>query len=135
MPDLFCGGPLVQVTPKAILVRAGRPAACPAATNSRKERAVANVHVDYQELQRSSSQLKSGQQDVESQLARLKSMIDNLVASGFVTDQASGKFQQSYDQWNSGAKNVIQGLQGMSSFLEKAIAQHQQLDSELSKST
>jgi WXG100 family type VII secretion target len=96
---------------------------------------VANVHVDYQELQRSSSQLKSGQQDVESQLARLKSMIDNLVSSGFVTDQASGKFQQSYDQWNSGAKNVIQGLQGMSSFLEKAIAQHQQLDSELSKST
>ena len=96
---------------------------------------MANVHVDYQELQRSSSQLKSGQQDVESQLARLKSMIDNLVSSGFVTDQASGKFHQSYEQWNSGAKNVIQGLQGMSSFLEKAIAQHQQLDSELSKST
>ena len=96
---------------------------------------MANVHVDYQELQRSSSQLKSGQQDVESQLARLKSMIDNLVSSGFVTDQASGKFQQSYEQWNSGAKNVIQGLQGMSSCLEKAIAQHQQLDSELSKST
>jgi WXG100 family type VII secretion target len=96
---------------------------------------VANVHVDYQELQRTSSQLKSGQQDVEGQLARLKSMIDNLVSSGFVTDQASGKFQQSYEQWNSGAKNVIQGLQGMSSFLEKAIAQHQQLDTELSKST
>ena len=96
---------------------------------------MANVHVDYQELQRTSSQLKSGQQDVEGQLARLKSMIDNLVSSGFVTDQASGKFQQSYEQWNSGAKNVIQGLQGMSSFLEKAIAQHQQLDSELSKST
>ena len=96
---------------------------------------MANVHVDYQELQRSASQLKSGQQDVESQLARLKSMIDNLVSSGFVTDQASGKFQQSYDQWNSGAKNVIQGLQGMSSFLDKAVAQHQQLDTELSKST
>jgi WXG100 family type VII secretion target len=91
--------------------------------------------VDYQELQRSASQLKTGEQDIESQLGRLKSMIDSLVASGFVTDQASGKFQQSYDQWNNGAKNVIQGLQGMSSFLEKAIAQHQQLDSELSKST
>lgn len=96
---------------------------------------MANVHVDYQELQRNASQLKSGQQDIESQLARLKSMIDNLVASGFVTDQASGKFQQSYDQWNSGAKNVIQGLQGMSTFLDKAVAQHQQLDTELSKST
>ena len=96
---------------------------------------MANVHVDYQELQRSSSQLKSGQQDVEGQLGRLKTMIDGLVASGFVTDRASGKFQQSYEQWNSGAKNVIQGLQGMSSFLDKAIAQHQQLDTELSRST
>jgi WXG100 family type VII secretion target len=96
---------------------------------------VPNVHVDYQELQRSASQLKSAQQDIESQLGRLKSMIDNLVSSGFVTDQASGKFQQSYDQWNGGAKNVIQGLQGMSGFLEKAVAQHQQLDSELGKST
>jgi WXG100 family type VII secretion target len=96
---------------------------------------VANVHVDYQELQRNASQLKSGKQDIESQLGRLKSMIDNLVASGFVTDQASGKFQQSYDQWNSGAKNVIQGLDGMSTFLDKAVAQHQQLDTELSKST
>jgi WXG100 family type VII secretion target len=96
---------------------------------------VANVHVDYQELQRSASQLKSGQQDVEGQLSRLKSMIDNLVASGFVTDQASGKFQQSYEQWNSGARNVIAGLEGMSGFLQKAIAQHQQLDSELSKSS
>ena len=96
---------------------------------------MANVHVDYEQLQSSASQLRSGQQEVESLLARLKSMIDNLVSSGFVTDQASGKFQQSYEQWNSGAKNVIQGLQGMSSFLDKAIAQHQQLDSELSKST
>ena len=96
---------------------------------------MANVHVDYAELQRNASQLKSGQQDIESQLGRLKSMIDNLVSSGFVTDQASGKFQQSYEQWNSGAKNVIQGLQGMSTFLDKAVAQHQQLDSELSKST
>jgi WXG100 family type VII secretion target len=96
---------------------------------------VPNVHVDYQELQRSAAQLKSGQQDIESQLGRLKSMIDSLVSSGFVTDQASGRFQQSYDQWNNGAKNVIQGLQGMSSFLEKAIAQHQQLDAELSKGT
>ena len=96
---------------------------------------MANVHVDYQELQRSASQLKSGQQEVEGQLGRLKSMIDNLVGSGFVTDQASGKFQQSYEQWNSGAKNVIAGLEGMSGFLQKAIAQHQQLDSELSKSS
>jgi WXG100 family type VII secretion target len=96
---------------------------------------MANVHVDYQQLQSTASQLQSGQQEVETQLARLKSTVDNLVSSGFVTDQASGKFQQSYQQWNSGAKNVIAGLEGMTGFLRTAIGQHQQLDSQLSQST
>ena len=96
---------------------------------------MANVHVDYQQLQSSATQLKSGQDEVEALLARLKSMIDNLVASGFVTDQASGKFHQSYEQWNTGARNVIAGLEGMTGFLRTAIGQHQQLDSQLSQST
>jgi len=96
---------------------------------------MANVHVDYQQLQSSAAQLKTGQQEVESQLARLKSNIDNLVSSGFVTDQASTKFQQSYDQWNTGAKNVIAGLEGMTSFLNRAIQQHEQLDAQLGQST
>jgi WXG100 family type VII secretion target len=96
---------------------------------------MANVHVDYEQLQTSASQLQSGQQEVESLLARLKSMIDNLVTAGFVTDQASGKFHQSYEQWNSGAKNVITGLEGMTGFLRTAIQQHQQLDTQLGQST
>jgi WXG100 family type VII secretion target len=94
-----------------------------------------NVQVDYEQLRTSAAQLKTAQQDVEGQLARLKSMIDNLVSSGFVTDVASGKFQQSYDQWNTGAKNVIGGLEGMTSFLTRAIEQHTQLDTQLGQST
>lgn len=95
---------------------------------------MANVHVDYQQVQASASQLQSGQQEIEAQLGRLKSAIDNLIGSGFVTDQASGKFGQSYEQWNNGAKNVIGGLNGMTGFLKNAIAQHQQLDQQLSQS-
>ena len=95
---------------------------------------MANVHVDYQQLQTSSAQLAAGQQEVESQLQKLKSMIDGLVSSGFVTDQASGRFQQSYEQWNTGARNVIGGLNGMSSFLKNAMAQHQSLDQQLGQS-
>jgi WXG100 family type VII secretion target len=93
---------------------------------------MANILVSYQDLQSSASALQSGQQEVEAQLARLKTIIDNLVASGFVTDLASTKFHQSYEQWNSGARNVIAGLEGMSSFLRTAMSQHQQLDQQLS---
>jgi WXG100 family type VII secretion target len=96
---------------------------------------MANVHLSYDQVQRAAGQLQSGQAEIESQLGRLKSLVDMLVSSDFVTDQASGKFQSSYEQWNSGAKNVIAGLEGMSSFLKMAIQRHQQLDSELSQST
>jgi WXG100 family type VII secretion target len=95
---------------------------------------MANVHVDYAQLQTSSAQLTAGQQEVEAQLAKLNSMIQNLVSSGFVTDQASGKFQQSYEQWNGGARNVIGGLNGMSAFLKNAVAQHEALDQQLGQS-
>ena len=93
---------------------------------------MADVHVDYSQVQTSASALQSGQQEIEAQLARLKTTIDNLVSSGFVTDLASGKFHNSYEQWNTGARNVIAGLEGMSAFLKTAIAQHQQLDQQLS---
>jgi len=95
---------------------------------------MANVLVDYQELTVTAGRLSTGQQEVEQQLMSLKAAVDQLVASGFVTDQASGRFQQSYQQWTTGAKNVMAGLEGMSGFLRKAIADHQQLDSGLAQS-
>jgi WXG100 family type VII secretion target len=95
---------------------------------------MANVNVDYEALERSAGQLRSGQQDMERKLGQLKSTIDDLVSSGFKTDTASGKFQESYDQWNRGAKNVVSGLDGMNSFLKRAISQHQDLDRTLGQS-
>jgi WXG100 family type VII secretion target len=92
---------------------------------------MANVIVDYQGMRRAAKQLASGKEDIEGQLQRLKSLVDALVGSEFVTDRASGKFQESYRQWNSGAKNVMQGLEGMSKFLETAIRQHEDLDTKL----
>jgi WXG100 family type VII secretion target len=93
--------------------------------------AVANVHVDYGQLESAAGQLSAAQQELESQLARLKSIVDQLVGAGFATDQASGRFHASYEQWNNGAKNVVAGLYGMSSFLKTAVQQHQQLDASL----
>jgi len=95
---------------------------------------MANIHVDYSQLQASAGQLRNGREQVEQQLNQLKSMIDNLVSSGFVTDRASGKFQESYTQWTTGARNVIAGLDGMSEYLNKAITAHQGLDDSLAGS-
>jgi|SRR5215218_817210 len=94
-----------------------------------------NVTVDYAQLQATASQLQTGKQNVEQELSRLQNLINNLVQSGFRTDQASGKFQTSYEQWTNGARNVMGGLEGMRSFLQAVVDQHQQLDSTLSRST
>jgi WXG100 family type VII secretion target len=94
-----------------------------------------SITVKYEELQSTAGQLRTGREEITTNLTRLRSLVDNLVASGFVTDQASGRFQQSYTQWNTGATNVLEGLEGMSTFLDQAIARHQQLDSELSSAT
>ncbi|GLY29099.1 WXG100 family type VII secretion target [Kineosporia sp. NBRC 101731] len=90
-----------------------------------------SINVRYEDLQSTATQLNSGREEMVANLNRLKGLVDSLVSSGFVTDQASGRFQQSYQQWNTGASNAIQGLEGMSQFLNTAIAKHQQLDSEL----
>jgi WXG100 family type VII secretion target len=93
-----------------------------------------SINVKYDDLQRTAGQLSTGREEMITQLTRLKGLVDTLVASGFVTDQASGRFQTSYQQWNTGASNAIQGLEGMSAFLNQAIARHQQLDAELGQS-
>ncbi len=95
---------------------------------------MANVHVDYEALRSTASRLSAGQTEMETQLTQLKGLIDNLVTSGFITDQASGKFQQSYQQWDTGTRNAIAGLAGMSGFLNTAVSQHEQLDTTLTQS-
>lgn len=92
---------------------------------------MASISVTYEEVRSASSRMKSAQQSMTDQVAQLKSMIDNLVQAGFKTELASGKFHASYQQWNSGAKNVVDGLSGMSSFLDQVVAKHQELDSTL----
>jgi WXG100 family type VII secretion target len=90
-----------------------------------------SITVKYEDLQKTSSALRAGNDELTTALARMRAVVESLVASGFVTDVASTRFRDSYEQWNTGATNMIQGLQGMSAFLDQAVARHQQLDTEL----
>jgi WXG100 family type VII secretion target len=77
------------------------------------------------------TQLTNGEHQISSDLDRLQGIITNLVASGFVTDQASKAFDDSYQQFTSGAKNMMQGLDGMAQYLNKAASTMQETDSSL----
>ena len=93
-----------------------------------------NVNVTYAEMQSAASQLKAGEQQIEGDLGRLKSLIDSLVQSGYVTDSSSKRFEASYAEFNVGATKMIQGLTGMAQYLETAANSFQDTDSQLAAS-
>jgi WXG100 family type VII secretion target len=101
----------------------------------RKEAGVMpNLNVTYADMQSAANQLKAGEQQIAGDLARLKQLIDNLVASGYVTDSSSRQFEASYAEFNTGATKMIQGLTGMGQYLDTAARSFQETDAQLAAS-
>jgi WXG100 family type VII secretion target len=93
-----------------------------------------NMNVTYADMEAAAGQLRNGQADIESRLQSLKSLVDSLVSSGYVTDRSSKAFEASYAEFNEGIKRTLEGLTGMSSYLTKASQAISQTDSELAQS-
>ncbi|MFI8094023.1 WXG100 family type VII secretion target [Streptomyces sp. NPDC086080] len=87
-----------------------------------------DVNVGYDGVNRAALQLKTGQDEITQKLQSLKGMVDQLVTSEFRTQLASSKFQDSYQQWTTGATTMLQGLEGMAGFLNDVVREHQDLD-------
>lgn len=106
----------------------------PTSSTANRERMpiVPNLNVTYADMQSAASQLKAGEQQIESDLARLKRLIDNLIASGYVTDTSSRQFDASYTEFNTGATKMIQGLTSMAQYLEAAAKAFHETDVQLS---
>ena len=90
---------------------------------------MANMNVTYGEMTDAANRLIAGQDDITAKLHELQ----NLVNGRFVTDQASGAFHTSYEQFTKGTTEAVNGLDGMSQFLTKAADALQNVDSELAK--
>jgi WXG100 family type VII secretion target len=95
---------------------------------------MANVSVTFDEIRTQATQLRNGQRSIEDQLSQLKSQIDNLVGSGFVTDRSSKAFDSAYTEFTSGAGKTIQAIEGMAGFLEGAADALQSTDEQLASS-
>jgi len=94
---------------------------------------MANMNVTYSEMQSEASALRSGQQEIVGQLNALRSRINNLVTNGFVTDSASGAFQQMYENFNSGATQTISALDQIAATLEGIANALQETDQTLAR--
>jgi WXG100 family type VII secretion target len=90
-----------------------------------------NMNVTYQDMHDAASRLGQGEDEIKSRLTQLKSLIDQLVSGGYVTDKSSVAFNNSYQEFNDGATKTISGLSGMATYLNKAAQALEQTDSDL----
>ncbi len=79
---------------------------------------MANMNVSYDELQGAANQLRNGQQQLSDQLTQLRTFISNLVSSGFVTDQASAAFNETYESFTTAATTTVSNLDTLARNLE-----------------
>jgi WXG100 family type VII secretion target len=92
---------------------------------------MANVNVTYQEMEEAANKLTQGRTEIDSMLTQLKSLVDQLVSGGYVTDSSSKSFQGSYEEFTTGAKATIEGLDGMGNYLKTAAATFRDADEQL----
>lgn len=92
---------------------------------------MANINVTYEEMRNAATYLVAGKDEVQTKLAELKTFIENLVSSGFVTDQASGAFNETYSEFTTNATEVIENLTNLSNYLTGAADQMQATDEAL----
>jgi WXG100 family type VII secretion target len=92
---------------------------------------MSNVNVTYQEMRTAGNKLTAGQHEINGQLDGLKGEIENLLHNGYVTSNSSGKFEASYTEFNTGVRQVLEGLTGMSGYLHTAAQTFEDADTSL----
>lgn len=92
---------------------------------------MSNMKVTYAEMELAASQLGQGCEEITSKLQSLQQQIQQLVTSGFVTDQASVKFNNAYAEYTSSANVVVAKLNEMQTFLLTAASAIRDLDAQI----
>ncbi|NQX12292.1 WXG100 family type VII secretion target [Microbacteriaceae bacterium VKM Ac-2855] len=90
-----------------------------------------NVNVTYSAMTDAAARLRQGQEQLTTTLSELSALVDNLVSDGFVTDQASGAYNDSFDQFSAGLRQGVEGLEGLAKYLDAAASAYSETDSQL----
>jgi WXG100 family type VII secretion target len=92
-----------------------------------------NVNVTYEEMRGAGRSLRAGQGEINDKLNQLRSLISSLVAGGYVTDASSKQFDTSYEEFNKGALQMMEGLDGMAGYLDAAAQTFEEADTKLAQ--
>jgi WXG100 family type VII secretion target len=95
---------------------------------------MANINVTYDEMSDSAKRMRDNKYEIDSRLNECKSIVEMLTTTGFVTEQASGKFEETHTEFNTAATQVMENLELLSMWLDKAVEALRQMDTELAGS-
>ena len=91
-----------------------------------------NVNVSYEEMRSAASRLNAGREEITQKLNELQKLVNSLVNGGYVTDTSSKQFEQSYNDFTTGASKTVSGLEDMGRYLTTAADTFQRADQDLS---
>ena len=94
---------------------------------------MANISASYHDMNDAAGKLSSFEQQTQDILKQAQALVQNLIASGFVTDQASKAFDSSYNDFTRGAQQLMQGMDGMGKYLTSAANTLQETDQKLAQ--
>lgn len=92
---------------------------------------MSNIHVSFAEIEYAAELLGQGREEITSRLHALQQQMQNLVSSGFITDQASKRFQESYIDYTSSANVVIAKLDEIQGFLKQTASALREVDQQI----
>lgn len=90
-----------------------------------------NINVTYQEMETAANQLQNAHSEIDNQLTKARGDIEQLVTGGFVTEQASGAFQEQFEKFLQGATQCVSALDSLAQFLRHAANAMQETDTGL----
>lgn len=92
---------------------------------------MSNVNISYQSLHETATKIQASREQIHRELDGLRSKIEQLVSSGFVTQRSSSAFLNAFNQYNSGAKKTIDGLDQVITYLNKVEQTYRETDQSL----
>ncbi|MEU6255338.1 WXG100 family type VII secretion target [Streptomyces sp. NPDC001663] len=93
-----------------------------------------DTDLTYSEMEKKAQELIKDMGDMEDMLKSVEKRVEELVQNGFVTQKASGAYDDSIKDFTKGAAKTVKGLEGLSKFLTNAVKAYQDLDDQLAKS-
>lgn len=92
---------------------------------------MANITVSYEEMETAATNLDTGRGEIIEKLQAMQKQIQGLVASGFVTEQASAKFESAYNDYTVSANTVVEKLTEIQQFIRDVAKAHREMDSQI----